>query len=171
MSKLIPEFADALKIIQKNAGKEFECQLNYNFHDVTYPMMLSFFTEQLKKTCIGTTIKIPSKCWEYCLIENTEKIDFRLLEHYFSLCQTLCKDLVLSEDPYHNFSFISLILLTHDFDLNLKKKLKKMHLETNYRLKGGYGWSILRIAVADLRKQTIFTNSIGSPLKSRLTGI
>ncbi len=171
MSACMPQFSQMIAKIQENIGSKFESHPDYLFQDQVYPMMLSFFSEVNKKTIIGTKAKAVTRSWEFCLIENTPCIGEADLDGYLKLCQDFCAQMVERDDPCHSFTYVSLILLTEEFDLSLRKKLKNFHEEIDYRFTNGYGWSSLRIAVVDGKSQNIYTNHYGADLKKRLTSL
>ena len=171
MSASMPQFAQAIAKIQENAGPQFQSQPDYIFEDQSYPLFLSFASEQNKKTIIGTRSKQVVRSWEYCLVDTVPYVGERELQAYFALCQRLCAQLVQRDDPCHAFTYCSLIVLTEELDSAQRKILKKFHEEIDYRFTEGYGWSSLRIAVVDRKNRKIFTNSYGADLKKRLTGL
>lgn len=107
---------------------------------------------------------------EVCCYEVKENIDRKSLEECFGLLNKIADEV---PDPYsklHKYTFISMVLLTKDFnDKELKKQVKKYKYELRYSPKQQmYGWTSCRICVIDFESGEMCWNAMGDSLAVRI---
>lgn len=107
---------------------------------------------------------------EHCYFDLCENLDQEKIEAYLDLMPTLEELDTDCENPQHEYTFISLVLLTRDFqDKALEKKIKRFRLEKRYHKEDGqFGWSTCRVCVVDLDDYRIYWSAAGDSLRNRL---
>lgn len=108
-----------------------------------------------------------SHCHEYRLLFAVPVLDAETLTDWWQYALHLQKELIVP-DKNHEFSLISLILVTGQFDRAAEKALRKLSSEAHYEPLGATGWSSVRLAVIDLERRKVFANAMGSPLRDLL---
>ena len=71
----------------------------------------------------------------------------------------------LKPDRSHEFSLVSVILVTGKLDPAVPKKLRKLAAGRDFT-NIGQGWSAVRMAVVDLPAHKIYTNRMGDSMKN-----
>lgn len=109
---------------------------------------------------------------EYCYFDICETLDKQKLSEYLDLVVQLEEKDVDCNNREHDFSFVSVVVLTQDFsDPALRKMLKRFSKETKYlKSEGQHGWSSCRVCVVDLGTDKVYWNSTGDALANRVGG-
>ena len=107
---------------------------------------------------------------EYCYFLAVESLGGKELETAFSLIARLAEEDTDCCDREHDFTFISLVLLTPHFsDPILKKEVRRFRMMRCFSCAAGqYGWYACRLCVVALSEGTIVSSALGQPLKDRL---
>lgn len=125
----------------------------------------SFSLDEEKKIFGLMSTKSFTHAHEYRFLFDDQFMDEVHLKAWFDKAVALEEEFVAPDDA-HDFSLVSLIVVTNSFPKELQKKLKKLKAERMYR---NQGWSSVRLAVVDLSSRQVYTNNLGSPLKNVLT--
>lgn len=108
---------------------------------------------------------------EYCYFDICETLDRTAIQQYFQLFEELEKTDVDSANPAHDYTFLSLVIVTNDFsDRSLQKEIRRFRCVQRYRKEDQqYGWSAAQICIVDLANRKLYWNASGDSLKNRLT--
>lgn len=109
---------------------------------------------------------------EYCYYIICETLEAHLLEYYLELLERLAAQDVRCEDPGHEYTFISLVIITSGFsDRKMIRRIKHFRGMRFYQEEEKkYGWSVSRICVVNLETMRLYWSVMGEPLGKRLTG-
>lgn len=124
----------------------------------------SFSMDEEKRIFGLMSTKSFTHAHEYRFLFSDQAIDEARLQSWWDKAVALEEAFVMP-DAAHEFSLVSLIVVTDSFPKALQRKLKKFKAERMYR---NEGWSSIRLAVVDLSQRQIYTNNLGSPLKNVL---
>lgn len=104
---------------------------------------------------------------EYRLLFAAPTLDETGLADWWDYAAQVEQTLV-EPDAAHDFSIVSLILVTEQASRPVQKKLKRLSGGRRFE-KPQAGWSTIGVAVVDLTARRVYTNSMGSSLKTVLT--
>ncbi|MGM9611870.1 MAG: hypothetical protein ACI3XZ_00050 [Butyricicoccus sp.] len=104
-----------------------------------------------------------SHCHEFRLLYAVPTMDLAALEDWWEFARGVQREIV-PVDPLHEFSMVSLILVSGEVDKAVIRKLKGKASELRYD-KPNAGWSSVRIALVDLESRKIHVNRMGAPLR------
>lgn len=110
-----------------------------------------------------------SHCHEFRLLYAVPSMDLAALEDWWEFACGLQKEIV-PVDPMHEFSMVSLILVSGEVSRDAARKLKGKASELRYE-KPNAGWSSVRIALVDLDSRKIHINRMGAPLRDLLKNL
>ena len=103
---------------------------------------------------------------EYRLLFAVPELDAQSLQDWWKYAEAAERELV-KPDRAHEFSIVSIILVTEKLDRTVPKKLKKLMGGRDFS-NIGRGWSSVRMAVIDLAERKIHVSRTGDPLKNVL---
>lgn len=109
---------------------------------------------------------------EYCYFDIFEKLDEHELENYMVLIRRIEEDSTNCSDREHEYTFISLVIVTSSFnDRSLRKKLKRFRADKQFKSEDNqYGWSSCRLCVADIENGEYYCSAMGDSVRNRLLG-
>lgn len=110
-----------------------------------------------------------SHAHEYRLLFAAPELDGQALQEWWQYAEAAERELV-QPDRNHEFSIVSLILVTGKLDPTVPKKLRKLMGGRDFT-SIGQGWSTVRMAVIDLASHKIYTNRMGDSMKNILKPI
>lgn len=107
---------------------------------------------------------------EYSYFLVQESLDGQALKAAFALTAQLAEEVTNSYDRQHDYTFISLVILTARFnDLKLKRMIRRFRLMRRFhQAEGQYGWNACRMCIIDLLDGSVTTSALGQPLEARL---
>lgn len=148
------------------AGQDSAFQSHENIEIAGRPAaLLSTFESRHKRTLLGM---IPTDRFghahEYRMLFAAPGLNETALADWWQYAQNAADRLVVPDDT-HEFSIVSLLLVTDSLPRSVSKKLRRLSAEQDF---GRNGWSSLRMAVIDLSARMIYTNRVGEPLKTVL---
>ena len=103
---------------------------------------------------------------EYRLLFAVPNLDEKALADWWDYAVEAELELV-KPDSTHEFSMVSVILVTGSTDRAVQKKLKKLSGGRDFSARG-QGWSSVRMAVVELDGRRLHTNRMGESLKNIL---
>lgn len=104
---------------------------------------------------------------EYRLLFAAPALDERALADWWAYAEAAEQTLV-QPDAAHDFSLVSLILVTDEVPRAVQKKIKRLSGGRRF-VKPQAGWSSINLAVVDLSAGCVYANSMGAGLKNVLT--
>lgn len=122
-----------------------------------------------KKLLGLVSLNASSHAHEYRLLFAAPELDEAALEDWWEYAKRAEQELV-QPDTAHDFSILSLILVTQQAGRDVQKKLRRLSAERQFE-GGKHGWSSVHIAVVDLGAHKVYTNRMGGPLKNILQPI
>lgn len=131
---------------------------------------LSRFDAISHKKLLGlVSLNTSSHAHEYRLLFAAPELDEAALEDWWEYAKRAEQALV-QPDAAHDFSILSLILVTQQAGRDVQKKMRRLSAE--HQFEGGkHGWSSVHFAVVDLGAHKVYTNRMGAPLKNILQPI
>ncbi len=108
----------------------------------------------------------PVHSHEHRLLFSMPHFDRAALDDWWGYAQEVQKTLV-SADPSHQFTLISIILICHSADTSALTRLRWRASEISYR-KPQAGWSSIRFSVINMESGKITSNRAGAPLADLL---
>ena len=105
-----------------------------------------------------------SHAHEYRLLFAAHELDEQSLQEWWQYAEAAERELV-KPDKSHEFSLVSVILVTGKLDPAVPKKLRKLAAGRDFT-SIGQGWSAVRMAVVDLPAHKIYTNRMGDSMKN-----
>lgn len=106
---------------------------------------------------------------EYRMLFAEPRLDEDSLTDWWEYAREVERTLV-KPDATHDFSIVSLVLVTQTADRAVQKKLRRLSAERQFA-GGKQGWSSIHFAVVDLSEHKIYTNRLGGTLKNILQQI
>lgn len=106
---------------------------------------------------------------EYRLLFAEPELDADGLADWWAYAERVEQELV-QPDESHDFSIVSLILVTRSVEPSLQKKVRRLTAERKFA-GGKQGWSSIHIAVVALDTHQVYTNRLGGTLKNILQPI
>lgn len=103
---------------------------------------------------------------EYRILFAVPELDEQALADWWEYAVAAERELV-KPDKTHEFSLVSVILVTGKTDRAVQKKLKKLAGGRDFSAQGK-GWSAVRMAVVELDGRRLYTNRMGDSLKNIL---
>ena len=103
---------------------------------------------------------------EYRILFAVPELDEQALADWWEYAVAAERELV-KPDKAHEFSLVSVILVTGKTDRAVQKKLKKLAGGRDFSAQGK-GWSAVRMAVVELDGRRLHTNRMGDSLKNIL---
>lgn len=147
----------------------FETQYDVTCCGKVFPMVTGYEKRDPRYLFgIKSNISRESLCGELCFFDCCEQLTEALFAQYLELFRKIQDERVPSGDPSHDYTLISFVLCTDVVDPRIQRKIKRSEDYRQYK-KGEYGWSALRICVADLSKHTYYCNSMGKAIVECLT--
>lgn len=125
-----------------------------------------FHTKEVRKLMGLMPTSRTTHCHEFRMLFAAPVLSERTFPDWWDFAVKLLNDLV-PVDPFHEFTMISVILVTDEADKAVVKQLKRKEYEPRYA-SPDTGWSSLRIAVVDLSARKIHVNRMGGPLRDVL---
>ena len=107
---------------------------------------------------------------ERCYFDICETLTEEALEIYVRFLLEIQRTEVEYNDPEHDYTFLSLVVLTsHLTDTAIIKKIKRFRSEKTYSAhEKQFGWSSCRLCVIDLANDKQYLNAMAGPLRTRL---
>lgn len=108
---------------------------------------------------------------ERCYFDICETITEENLGQYFQLLTQIQKTEVDCSNPEHDYTFLSLVVLTASLsDARLIRQIKRFRSEKTYDWsQREFGWSSCRFCVIDLATGKFYPSAMADPLKARLS--
>ena len=163
------EFVALRDRIVQEQDKAFVCKQNIEVAGRVAALVSTFDSIAQRKLLGVVPTGGSSHAHEYRLLFAVPTLDETALEDWWEYALQVEQALV-QPDMGHDFSLVSVILVTGSVSRPVQKKLRKLASERQY--KGAQaGWSSVRIAVVGLEGRDIHTNRMGDSLKNILKPI
>lgn len=149
-------------------GKDFDFVQDTEIQGKAVPLFASFDVEGERKTFGIMPTGSFTHCHEYCVFIPVGGVSEAVLTDMLEYI-TQVHDEMVKPDGKHEFSLVSLVLLTDKLpERKVQKILKKFTMERTYT-GAKTGWSLIRAAIVALEEHKVLVNRLGAPLGSRLT--
>lgn len=156
-----------LERIERSMQTDFETQRDREFGGEVYPLYARFFDDGVNVTRLLPGMRRLAIMLEHCYIVRCESLDADKLTKYCAVLDEMVRTLVKPRKG-HEFTFLSLIVLTDHMPLLLRGKLKKYKNEIKYDpRKQEYGNSSARLCIIDVSNGKMYANYMGKPLADR----
>lgn len=147
--------------------KDFETQRDREFGGEVYPLYARFFDDGINVTRLLPGMRRLAIMLEHCYVARCEALDADKLQQYCDTLDEMVKTLVKPRKG-HEFTFLSMIVLTDHMPLLLRTKLRRYKNEVKYDpRKQEYGHSSARLCIIDVNSGKMYTNYMGKPLADR----
>ncbi len=150
------------------AGQDpaFTSRMNVQVAGRTAALVSSFSVSEQRKALGLVPVGGEMHAHEYRLLFAVPELDVQTLEDWWDYALRAAQELV-QPDESHEFSIVSLILVTERVDRSVEKRLAKLKAE-RYFFSEGRGWMDVRAAVAALAEGKAYTSRRDGALKNVL---
>lgn len=167
MIKDFPEqFIDYTRKLEASLPKEFSVKRMEDCCGRVAAVYAEYSNHEQKKLMGIMPTGSVTHCHEFRLTYAVPVFDMQALTDWWEFACQVQKDIVPA-DSTHEFSMISLILVTGQTERAAVRKLKIKASERVYE-KPRSGWSSVRIALVDLQSGKIYASRMGAPLQELL---
>ena len=146
--------------------KAFITNLNAQVAGRTMAAISSFELDSERKVLGVISTGGKSHAHEYRLLFAVPELSEQDLQDWWAYAEKAERELV-QPDRRHEFSIVSVILVTASAASAVPKKLRRLLGGRDFT-NIGQGWSSIRLAVVDLGAHKVHTNRMGDPLKNIL---
>ena len=157
-------FIDFVNRVEQSLPKQFKPVRMMEHNGRVAALTAEYSTSEKKKLMGIMPLNTTSHCHEYRLLYAAPSMDLAALEDWWEFARDVQKEIV-PVDPLHEFSMVSLILVSGEVDKAVIHKLKGKISELRYE-KPDAGWSSIRVALVDLEHGKIYINRMGAPLRA-----
>ncbi|MEE0705634.1 MAG: hypothetical protein UCH28_04525 [Adlercreutzia sp.] len=144
----------------------FDVQRNHRFAGRTFPGYAEFHSTASQYVLVKRAKLWEASSHEYLFFCETPHLDEAAWRDLLSFMTTEALAKVTLE-PDHMSSYLSLVVVADKVDEEVARSVRKAHFRKNFLL-GLRGWVDLRVAVVDLGRGEIDTNTQGKPLRETL---
>lgn len=144
----------------------FDVQRNHRFAGRAFPGYAEFHSTASQYVLVKRAKLWEASSHEYLFFCETPHLDEAAWQDLLSFMttETLAK---VTLEPDHMSSYLSLVVVADKVDEGVARSVRKAHFRKNF-LFGLRGWVDLRVAVVDLGRGEIDTNTQGKPLRETL---
>lgn len=108
-------------------------------------------------------------CHEFRMLFSVPEMTSDAFADWWDFAEKLQQQIV-PVDPLHEFTMVSIILVSDTVDKDVIRALKKKKYEPRYE-EPNSGWSSLRMALVDLGARKIHANPMGGPLRDLIKNL
>lgn len=167
MEDFVQKSGQLLERLERSMQKDFETQRDRVFDGEVYPLYARFFDDGIQVTRLLPGMRRLAIMIEHCYVVCSEELDTAKLQAYCDTLDEMCRTLVKPRKG-HEFTFLSLIVLTGHMPLMLRGALRKYKNEIKYDPNcQEYGRSSARLCVIDVHNGKLYANYMGKPLADR----
>ena len=163
------EFVALRDRLQQGQDKAFHSVQNVPVAGRVAALMSTFDLSAERKLLGMMTTGLSGHAHEYRLLFAVPTLDEAALADWWAYAQQAERELV-HPDAQHEFSIVSVILVTQQMPRGLPKKLRRLSAGRDFK-KEGSGWSSVRVAAVDLCTRQVSTNRMGDALRNVLRPI
>ena len=171
MTSNFPEsFVSFCSRVEQSLPHQFSCARMTDYCGRIAALSAEFSTSEKKKLMGLMPTKQITHCHEFRLVYAVPVMDLPALEDWWEFARQVQHEIVPA-DPTHEFSMVSLILVSGQVDPAAVKKLKNRASELRYTAPGTSGWSSVRVALVDLDRRKVHINRMGGPLRELIKNL
>lgn len=171
MEHFTDKAAAFLRRAERQYPEPFQIDREQEVCGYTFPM-IAHYEKRDDRYLMGIVSSISTEgyCGEQCYFLCAEQLDEAKWAEYMQLFRRIQDERVPADDPFHDFTLISIVLCTAGVERKLQRKIRRASDYRQYKEKNGqHGWSALRLCVVDLEDGQYYCNSMGKSVKECLT--
>ncbi|MGN1030376.1 MAG: hypothetical protein ACI4PQ_02125 [Butyricicoccaceae bacterium] len=168
MEDFAQKSAELLEVIEHGMQVDFDIRRDWAYGGETFPLYASYFDDGTKVARLIPGTRRVAVMIEHCCYTRCETMDAETLQKYCDMLDDMVRNLVKPKRG-HEYTFLSIVLLTDHMPLLLRRKLKKYQNEIDYGKKKhpGFGHSSARLCVLEVSSGKLFANGMGKALADR----
>lgn len=144
----------------------FDVYRDYEFGGRVFPGYAEFHSHGEQYVLVKRAKLWEVDAFEYLFFQVADVLDQQCLDDLVEFMTTQAIQKV-HPDPNHMTSYLSLVVIANEVPDEVRRKVRKTSFRKNFAL-GIRGWADLRLAVIDLSKDDVVTNSQGKDLRATL---
>lgn len=160
---------ELLEKVLKSYERYFDVTRDTEYEGLSVAAEAAFHSRSEKYVLVKKAQLWAAEAHEYAFFSMVSHLDEKTLDTYRAV---ILKEGLSRVKPMkdHMYTYVTMIIIADEMDEGIEKVIKKIHYHKNYLL-SIHGWSDLRVAVYDMKKDRVITNRAGHELSKMFKSV